>query len=254
MASTLLTTAAKSLARPDSRIAKAVEHLPPMRTNVSASERWLSAIAGGALLTFGFNGRGPSVCSALTGAYLLTRAATGNCMGYQLLGISTSDSTADNTSVAARHGTRVEHEFTIRRPVSQVYRFWRNLENLPSFMKHLESVREEGERSHWVARGPLGMRCEWDAVIISDEPNRVISWQSLDEADVDTAGSVHFRGMQSGRETLVRIQLKYDPPGGQLGTAIARLLGEDPQQQIVEDMNRLKQMMESGSVREPAAV
>jgi uncharacterized membrane protein len=102
-------------------------------------------------------------------------------------------------------------------------------------------------RSHWIARGPLGLKVEWDAEIISDEPNRLIAWKSLDGSDVDTAGSVHFRELPGGA-TQMRIVLKYDPPAGKLGTAIASLIGQDPGQQIRQDMARFKELMETGQL------
>lgn len=249
MASTLLTTTVKSVAGTDSGIARAVNKLPPMRTNVSSNERWLSLVAGGALIGLGVTGRTPTLLSSLGGAYLLLRAATGNCMLYQALGVSTSDSTAEQTAVSAGHGTRVDHALTVNKPVAEVYRFWRDLENLPRFMTHLLDVDTTTDgRSHWVAKGPMGMKVEWDAEIVTDKPNQAIGWKSLDGADVDTAGSVHFTELPHGRGTEVRVQLKYDPPAGKLGTAVARLFGMSPEAQIKADMRRFKQLMEAGEL------
>src|SRR4051812_9336017 len=100
MASTLLTTTIKSVAGPDSGVARAVNRLPQARTNVSSNERWLSLAAGGALAVFGF-GRGPTILSSALGAGLIYRATTGNCALYQALGVSTSDSTNPQTAIAA---------------------------------------------------------------------------------------------------------------------------------------------------------
>jgi uncharacterized membrane protein len=249
MATTVLAAAAKSVAGPDSGLARAVNALPHIRTNVSANERWLALAAGGAVSVLGFDGRGPSLLSSLLGGFLLYRAASGNCPIYQALGVSTSDSTAENTAVAAGHGSRVEHAITVMKPVAEVYRFWRDLENLPCFMTHLDDVDTTTDgKSHWVARGPLGLRVEWDAEIVTDKPNEVIAWRSLDGADVDTAGSVHFKELPNGRGTEVRVELKYDPPGGQVGTALAKLLGKAPDQQIRADMRRFKQLLEAGEI------
>lgn len=248
MATTLLAAAAKSAAGPRSTVARAVDSLPQVRTNVSSAERWISLGVGGALSVFGFDGRGPGLLSALAGGYLLYRAATGNCPMYQALGLSTSDSTADNSVIAAGHGTRVDHAVTVAKPAADVYRFWRDLENLPRFMTHLVDVDTTTDgRSHWVARGPLGLRVEWDAEIITDRPNEVISWKSLDGSDVDTAGSVHFTDRGDGR-TEVRVELKYDPPAGKVGEAVSRLFGLSPEQQIRADLQRFKQIVETGEV------
>lgn len=249
MATTLLVAAAKSATRPGSTARRVVNALPHIRTNVSSAERVLAGIGGGLLCALGFNGRGPTLLSALAGGFLLYRAASGNCPMYQALGVSTSDSTAMNTAVTAGHGTRVEHAVTVMKPVAEVYRFWRDFENLPRFMMHLVDVDTTTDgQSHWVARGPLGIQVEWDAKLVKDEPNKVIAWQSLDGADVDTAGSVHFTEMPNNRGTEVRVQLKYDPPGGRFGTAVAKLFGKSPEAQIKADMRRFKQLLEAGEV------
>jgi uncharacterized membrane protein len=129
-----------------------------------------------------------------------------------------------------------------------VYAYWRNLENLPRFMEHLVEVRViDRLRSHWAAKGPLGAAVEWDAEIINDIPPTLLSWKSVGESDVISAGSVRFRpaGEQA---TEVRVKLQYDPPAGKLGATVAWLLGEDPQKQIAEDLRYFKQLVEIGDV------
>jgi len=92
------------------------------------------------------------------------------------------------------------------------------------------------------------MSLEWDAEIINDEPDQMLSWRSLPGADVDTAGSVHFRELPAGRGTEVRVNLKYDPPAGKLGSLVARLFGESPQRQIEADLARFKSLLETGEI------
>lgn len=249
MAATLLAAAVKSAAGPDSGIAHAVNKLPPARTNVSANERWLSLIAGGTVAGLCLADRIPRLLGTVLGTGLIYRAMTGNCFLYQALGVSTADSTAENTAVTAGHGTRVEHAVTVNKPASEVYAFWRDFENLPLFMTHLIDVDTTTDgRSHWIAKGPFGLKVEWDAEIVTDVPNRVIGWRSLDGSDVDTAGSVHFTELPSGRGTEVRVELKYDPPAGKLGAAVAKLVGMDPHAQIRADMRRFKQILEAGEI------
>jgi len=141
-------------------------------------------------------------------------------------------------------GIHVEESVTINRPIAEVYRFWRNFENLPQFMQHLESVamREAGI-SHWVAKGPAGMKVEWDARIINEIDNKLIGWQSLEGSTIATAGSVNFDETEHG--TRVRVHLQYSPPGGKLGAAVAWLFGEEPNLQIREDLRRFKALLES---------
>lgn len=142
----------------------------------------------------------------------------------------------------------VKKSVTVNRPRAEVYRFWRALENLPSFMIHLESVTASSRRrSHWVARAPMG-HVEWDADVITDTPNEVIAWQSVEGSGVSNEGSVRFADAPGGRGTEVRVEFLYDAPGGTLGASIAKLFGEEPQQQLTDDLRRLKQVLEVGEV------
>jgi uncharacterized membrane protein len=150
-------------------------------------------------------------------------------------------------ALGGSRGIRVEHAVTINRPLAEVYRFWRNFENLPQFMEHLErvSLRDVGI-SHWIARGPAGISVEWDARIINEIDNKLIAWQSIEGSTIATAGSVTFDDTEHG--TRVRVKLQYNPPAGRLGAAIARLFGEEPAIQIREDMRRFKQLLETGEI------
>lgn len=142
---------------------------------------------------------------------------------------------------------RIGKSVTVNRPVEECYRFWRSLENLPRFMDHLESVRViDAHRSHWVARGPVGSRIEWDAELINDVENEVIAWRSLAGSAVDSTGAVRFERAPGGRGTVIRLKMHYSPPGGAAGAFLARLFGEAPEQQISEDFRRFKQLLETG--------
>lgn len=253
MPATLLKVAAKSATGPVAAAARvADDYAPPMPTNVGNLERWVSAGVGAALLADGALGRRFGVLSFLAGGALLARAATGNCPLYQALGVNTASEGGANTAVPAGAGVKVEHAVTVNAPVADVYKFWRDFSRLPEFMGHLREVKQtDATHSTWTARGPLGMSVAWDAEILEDKPNQMISWKSLPGSDVDTAGSVHFRMAPGGRGSEVRVSLKYDPPAGQLGTMVARLFGEDPASQIREDLARFKQLMEAGDVRRP---
>lgn len=143
----------------------------------------------------------------------------------------------------------VRKAITINRPIDEVYRFWRDLENLPRFMAHLESVRVVGEgRSLWAARSPLGGTVEWEALTTEDRPNDLIAWRSVEGSEVDTAGSVRFARAPGDRGTEVHVELTYSPPGGPLGVIVAKLLGEAPDQQLQDDLRHFKQVMEVGEV------
>lgn len=143
----------------------------------------------------------------------------------------------------------VKKAITINRPPDELYQFWHNFENLPRFMEHLKSVQVTGEkRSHWTAKGPVGTTVEWDAEVVDDQPGALIAWRSLDGATVDNAGTVRFAAAPGGRGTEVRVELRYDPPGGALGATVAKLFGEDPTEQIPDDLRHFKQVMETGEI------
>jgi uncharacterized membrane protein len=136
---------------------------------------------------------------------------------------------------------------TIAAPVEEVYAFWRDFENLPRFMRHLESVEVvDARRSRWIAKAPAGKSVEWDAEIVEERENELIAWRSLPGGDVFNAGVVRFQPAPAERGTEVRVALEYRPPFGKLGSKIAMLWREEPRQQIADDLRRLKQVLEVG--------
>jgi uncharacterized membrane protein len=144
-------------------------------------------------------------------------------------------------------GDAIVRSVTVARPAAELYAFWRNLENLPRVMPHLESVSADGgTRSHWVARGPMGSRVEWDAETTEDLPDQLIAWQSVDGSAVAHAGRVTFSPAPAGRGTEVRVEMTYSPPGGPIGSVVAALSGEEPGQQVADALRRFKQVMETG--------
>jgi uncharacterized membrane protein len=215
--------------------------------NVGRRERWISAVAAAAVVAYALRRRrGRGLMLPFAGA-LLGRAVSGRCAVNQVLGRNSAlDEPASSVaSVRRGDGVRVDERIVLNRARSEVYRFWRNLENLPRFMDHLESVTVlDEERSHWVAKGPAGTRVEWDAVIHNEIPNALIAWRSLEGSEVDNAGSVHFSPTENG-DTEVRVVLRYDPPAGRMGAAVAWLFGEEPSRQVAEDLRRLKQVVEA---------
>jgi uncharacterized membrane protein len=226
--------------------------------NVGRGERWLSMAAGSALAAYAARRRDlPGGIAAVAGAALLYRGSTGHCPINSAIGrdsarhsgeAAIADFESDTREkLRGRRGIHVDEAVTINKPVGEIYRFWRNLENLPQFMDHLESVTtRDGGVSHWVAKGPAGVKVEWDARIINEVENRVIAWQSLEASMIATAGSVNFT--ESPRGTEVRVHFQYNPPGGKLGAVVARLFGEEPNQTVREDLRRLKRLLETGEV------
>jgi uncharacterized membrane protein len=145
---------------------------------------------------------------------------------------------------------RVKAGITVRKPIDEVYRFWHDFENFPSFMAHLESVEvQDRGRSHWVAKAPPPAgTVEWDAEVVEDRANELIAWRALEGSSVDNRGSVRFAAAPGDRGTEVHVDLEYDPPGGAVGAVVAKLFGEEPSMQVKDDLRRFKQVLEVGEV------
>ena len=216
--------------------------------NISDAEKWMSLAAGAGLTIYGISRarRGGWLLAAL-GGMLIERGASGHCRVYETFNINTAGTGEDTRrALSGQAGVRVDEQVTIKRPIEELYRFWRNLENLPKFMQHLESVeRLTDTLSRWRAKGPAGTTVEWTAEIINEVPNQVIGWRSIEGSDVVHAGSVNFDQVGSG-PTRVRVRLQYSPPGGKAGAAVAKLFGRDAATEIREDLQRFKQLIETG--------
>ena len=209
-------------------------------------EDWSVFGGGMALVLAGVSRRSLSgLCMAIAGTPLLYRGLTGHWP------ISSDAHRRDDTksALAGEHGIRVLESIRLEKPIAEVYAYWRHLEHLPRFMYHLQSVEQRGDgRSHWVARGPLGLGVAWDAEIINEVPNRVIGWRSVEGSDVATAGSVNFQEVRGARDTQLTVHLQYRPPAGKAGAFFASLFGSEPSQTIREDLRRFKQITEAGEL------
>jgi uncharacterized membrane protein len=185
---------------------------------------------------------GVTVVDFLTGQQLSKGSNGGNGSSGQL-------GQSGSNVVDSAKGIRVKSAITVARPVGEVYGFWRNFENLPRFMSHLESVEvRPGGQSHWNAIGPAGMRLEWDAETVEDRTDELISWRSLPGGSVETAGYVRFKPAPGNRGTEIVVEMRYDPPGGVLGASIAKLFGESGQEVVTRDLRAFKNVLEVGEV------
>lgn len=214
--------------------------------NLGKTERILFIVGGSALTTYGVTRRSnKGVLITALGAGLLHSGISGYCSVFEI--------------ARKRHSERIEHRpardvhvekaVTIDKTPEELYRFWRNFQNLPRFMKHLESVTPlNQERSHWVAKGPAGTTIEWDAEIYNEKENELISWRSLEGSHIDNAGTVRFERAPGGRGTYVRVTLNYNIPGGRVSALIAKLFGDEPGQLVEEDLRRFKQLVEAGEI------
>jgi uncharacterized membrane protein len=166
-----------------------------------------------------------------------------------VLAVTALDLIAAKQLSSGNPGVHAKASCIVNKSPDEVYRFWRNFENLPRFMKHLQTVDDLGDgRSRWKTTGPAGMEVEWEATIIADVPGEVITWRSLENSDVDNAGAVRFEAAPGNRGTIVKVNIHYNPPAGVVGATLAKLFGEEPEQQLDDDLRRFKQVLEVGEV------
>jgi uncharacterized membrane protein len=217
-----------------------------MERNVSDWERTVSIAAGALLVAASFKARGRARSSLLTGgAGLALRGLMGYCPVNQLIGRTVSDD--PHVALAGHRGVNLCEKITIKRSARDLYTLWRRFEELPGLFSHLESVTVlDDKRSHWIMNGPAGMKLEWEAEVINDDPPNLIAWKSLEGSDVVSAGSVHFKERTRGGqpETEVTVSMQYNAPGGKAGSAIAWLAGQAPSQMLRRDLASLKQWLE----------
>ena len=212
--------------------------------NMNDWERTLSVMVGAALVVRCLRRR--AWMEGASGAALVARGVSGWCPVNAAVGRKRLRDDP-RRALAGSRGIRLEDSVTIARPIEDVYTYWRDLTNLPLFMTSLERVdMPDVCRSHWVLRGPGGVRVEWDAEIINEEPPTLLAWQSLPGADMASAGSVTFKPARIGTE--VHVLMQYNPPAGKLGGLVAWLAGQSPASQLREDLRRLKQLLETGEV------
>jgi uncharacterized membrane protein len=137
---------------------------------------------------------------------------------------------------------------TVNRGTDEVYRFWRDLQNVPRFMDHVESVRVTGGKtSHWKTKAVAGFSAEWDAEIVEERPGELLSWRSVG-GDLEHWGSARFVPAPGGRGTEVHVSVRYFPPAGVLGAGLSSLLGRLGETKVHTCLRRLKQLIEVGEV------
>jgi uncharacterized membrane protein len=214
------------------------------RRDIGDMERLICGLAGMAFLVYGAKRRGwGGLATALLGGGLAYMGATGRNALYRNLGIQLIRTTE------GRQRCEVIRSMTINRPIGELFAFWRDLRNLPRVMSHVESVEVlSDKRSHWKAKAPAGLLVEWDAEIVNEKQDALIAWQSCEGSPIAHWGVVRFNPAPGNRGTELTVALEYEPIGGSTGVALAKLFGEEPSQQIEEDLRRFKQNMEAGEV------
>jgi uncharacterized membrane protein len=214
------------------------------------SKEWVGMRVGGDALDLATLG------VALTQSVRLSRtlAATAFVLGTAVLDLVGSERLAERRKAPTRDYARaaepaVLRSITVGRPVNEVYAYWKDFTNFPRFMRHVESVeRLEDGRGRWRATGPAGTQAEWISELVEERENELIAWHTVGEADLYHAGKVTFRTGPRAEGTVVTVEMQYAPPGGRIGAALLKLFGKEPGQQVIDDLRRFKQVMETGEV------
>jgi uncharacterized membrane protein len=209
--------------------------------NVGDTERMISAIAGGALALYGLRrGSLGGLLVAGLGAALGYRGLTGHCQLYDALGLDAGGSRRNVGNL----GVKIDREIVVNATPDRLYGVWRNFENLPRILSQIERVEIlSPTRSRWTLAAPVSI--SWEAELINDKLNELIAWRSVGSQWVEHAGSVSFQPMGDG-STRVHVSLQYDPPGGQVGHAVASLFSEDAGSKVEQDLGNFKRAIEEG--------
>lgn len=210
-------------------------------TNLAWPERYISVLAGVSLFSSGIKklGKNPvkSLVKTAAGGYLLYRGLTGHCPLYSTIGKYNTTSLNVN----------IRESFNVNASRADVYSFWRKLNTLPLFMKHLKDVTViDSKRSHWEVKLPANVgQISWDAEIVEDQPGIMIGWQSVPGSMIYNAGKVEFKDMQDGPGTVINVVISYTPPAGGVGTAVGKLLNPFFEKIVREDVTNFKHFVES---------
>lgn len=212
--------------------------------NINTAERIFSVAAGSFLLYSGikhlFNDPFVAISKAVAGAALLVRGTSGYCPAYAGLGKHGTQSEAIN----------IRQNFIINKPRPEVFGFWRKFQNLPLFMRHLQSVEKKGENLwHWKAKFADSIPAiGWNAEIVKEKEDHFIGWQSVKGSVIVNAGKVEFNDAPDGQGTEVQVVFSYHLPAGGVGTGIAWLINPLVEKLIREDVQNFKQYIEAAEV------
>lgn len=244
----------KNLIKNNSLTETLSKSLNDLTQNVGSAERVVSTIAGGGLIAYGIKRKDwLGALLGIVGGGLALRGATGHCQVYDALDIDTNENSLyergkEKAKDWFSQETEIVKSITINKSADELYTFWRNFENLPKFMNHLESVKVvDNARSEWTAKAPLGTQAHWTAEITEDVNNEKIAWRSVENSEITNSGKVEFLPTVE-RGTEVKVTIRYQPPAGKLGAFASYFLSEEPDTQISEDLRRFKSLMETGLI------
>jgi len=213
--------------------------IPGLRVNVSKPERLLMIAAGSYLLYRALKKDDKTnVLEGISAGAMLFRGVSGYCPAYDLV---------EKTGAGKSGNVKITTSMTVNKPVSEVYNAWRTLTNLPLFMDHLHSVAEiDQHKSEWKAKIPGGLgTVSWQAEILMDEPNKLLSWHSMPGSTIDNSGKVKFT--DNGTSTDVEVTISYHAPLGKAGEIAAKLFNPVFERMVTRDIENFKKYIEVGT-------
>ena len=219
---------------------KGIERAAKTKPNVDPLERFLSVITGTSLLVHSLRTRNRLLVPELiAGSWLLYRGYSGHCAVKKAI-------ERNRESVS---NINVKWTMIVNRPRAEVYRFWRNLSNLPLFMKHVASVHQVNERlSNWTISIPGNIKdVSWRAELVKEIPNELLSWHSLPGSEITNAGKIEFRDALGKHGTGITASVSYQPPFGKIGEHLLKLFNPVFKKTVMEDLNNFKNFIESES-------
>lgn len=207
-----------------------------LKTNVSTLERVLMVTSGAYLLYSGLSKENKNAGKIGVGGSMLLRGISGYCPVYDAV---------DHLKNEKASNVNIRVNSVIKKPISEVYAFWRDFENLPKFMNHLESVKPINyTTSEWTAKGPMGIgKIKWKAEIVKDEKEKFISWNSLPDSTIKNVGKVTFK--PKGNATEIDVTISYHAPLGVAGESAAKLLNPYFEKLVKDDILNFKAYLES---------
>ncbi len=244
----------KTVTSPSGQDFAGIQHNPRRADmkNIGQIERVLSIAGGSALAIYGIARRNAGGAGlALLGGELIRRGAMGHSYLYQFLDLTTHiESPSTVTSLPDNKGLRIKRSMTIQLPASELYAFWRNVENSPLYMHTIKSVKAiDDTHSHWVAKVPVGdVPIEWNSEITEDVKDSLIAWRIIGQSPMGSGGQVRFEKAAGDKGTVVTSEIEYPIFGGTLGAEVGKIFGHLPEQVVRENLRQFKQLMESGEI------
>lgn len=203
-------------------------------------------------------GRPPSASARGGGSTLLLAAGAAVAAGLAAWAMKPRPPSGE-ASAGPRYAWRqtpglVGSAVTIAAPPERLYEIWRRFADFDRFMPDVVQVRALGDgdtpdEAEWTVKGPANASFHFTSRVTEDVPGERIAWEATG-SPARHSGSVSFE--PTARGTKVTLVMDFDPPGGAVGMAAARLVGmataQDPRRIARQALKQLKMLVETGEI------